>query len=389
MSDEPSSSNPHRWPAVNVWVVGALATAFVLAAMYLMVAVIADTRGAHAPLALVCRATGIPREVLVALGWRPPLALFIVGTLLGRATDRGRAVTARESERTANQSPVLYLRSHRDDRLPATPTKVLPPFVLAGNRDRYEQEVARAFSIVGPVIALGLGDESEEALGAAKDYVPEAAWQARIRADLDRAALVIWSAGATPGLLWELQQIDERGHWNKTVVLVPAPTLARCTVRWLAFRLAVRCIAPALTPGTPLHHLTDATRRPFDTHTREAIDRSIRDDAATSVWLWNLELLLLQRLSHLASEAAQRNGIATHQDDCDIADTLRGLHLPLDLDAVASVVACLGAYSAPEVMAVSHVGGAAVGYALDVSSGLEPIVELDRIAADCHAHPGP
>jgi TM2 domain-containing membrane protein YozV len=73
-----------------------------------------------------------------------------------------------------------------------------------------EQELAEILNRVGPVIAIGKPGEPLPELGAARLYVGDADWKAKVIDLMARSGLVIIRTGSTPNLQWEIEQTMER-----------------------------------------------------------------------------------------------------------------------------------------------------------------------------------
>ena len=59
---------------------------------------------------------------------------------------------------------------------------------------------------VGPVVAIGKPGEPLPELGAARLYVGDADWKAKVTDMMARSRLVIIRTGSTPNLEWEIEQ---------------------------------------------------------------------------------------------------------------------------------------------------------------------------------------
>jgi hypothetical protein len=77
------------------------------------------------------------------------------------------------------------------------------------------------FRKIGPYIALGRPGEELPELGSSKFYAPNEEWQSKVRDFLDRAQLVIFSAGMTDSLKWELAEIIRSVSPAKILIILP------------------------------------------------------------------------------------------------------------------------------------------------------------------------
>ncbi len=105
----------------------------------------------------------------------------------------------------SKRAPVLYLRSFSFDTL----SNVQPPALggLARRIPTIEQELVLKLSTVAPVVALGRPGESEPALGAIRIYATHDYWSKAIEAVVPYSTLVVWTAGYTKGLQWEIEHL--------------------------------------------------------------------------------------------------------------------------------------------------------------------------------------
>jgi TM2 domain-containing membrane protein YozV len=155
----------------------------------------------------------IGRE-LEASGWDIALAvagyvLCFVAWRLWRRSQQHEAIDADEAMAADPRPPVLYLRSFCDDGVS----------ILAQEGSALKRRLARTLSLptpeehmatilarVGPVIAIGKPGEPLPELGAGRLYVAHDQWQQRVTELMRSAALVVVRVGASPGVLWEIEQ---------------------------------------------------------------------------------------------------------------------------------------------------------------------------------------
>ncbi|MBV9890126.1 MAG: TM2 domain-containing protein [Rhizobacter sp.] len=170
--------------------------------------------------------------VLVVLAWR-----------LWRRSRQYGAIDAAEAMRLDPRPPVLYLRSFADDGavLLGDPSRLAQRGAALIAPASPEQEMATILGAIGPVVAIGKPGEPLPELGAARLYVADDAWQAKVRELMRMARLVVLRIGASPGLIWEIEQ---------ALVLVPRQRLVFAMLGGsaLAPELQQR-LAPALGPS--------------------------------------------------------------------------------------------------------------------------------------------
>ena len=171
-------------------------------------------------------------------------ALVLLATFIA-AKKRARqlaALSARKVMKRDPRPPVLYLRYFGDDKLK------LRTATLGGRRsfverliprfDSFEEVLTRHLTEYGPVVAINPPGTQLAPIGAARETLTNDSWQATVREWMERAALIVIGAppGAwTPGLIWELEQIDTSNLWPKTIVVSPPLADDQLRWRWFAF----------------------------------------------------------------------------------------------------------------------------------------------------------
>ena len=172
--------------------------------------------------------------------WAGGLAYAPVAAMAGRIWSRGRRLSALRLQevRTADRrSPVLLLRSFRDDSLPLEKRYHLFWFLFAARETlTLEGFVVDRVWRLGPVIAIGNPGDRLSPLGAAREYVGEDRWRGHIREYLDESAHVVCILGDTPGVGWEYQQIEAAGKDDRVLVVFPPRPPEELQRRWQLFK---------------------------------------------------------------------------------------------------------------------------------------------------------
>ena len=149
----------------------------------------------------------------------PGLAAFLVSARIGfqllRSGWKYDVVSAEQLLATDPRPPVVYLRSFEvDSQLVLRPDgfwkralTILFDYAVTFSP---EQELAEILNRVGPVIAIGKPGEPLPELGAARLYVSDADWKAKVTDMMARSGLVIIRTGSTPNLQWEIEQTMAR-----------------------------------------------------------------------------------------------------------------------------------------------------------------------------------
>jgi hypothetical protein len=181
--------------------------------------------------------------------------LMGTGAVLARRARRLAAVDAYRLMQRDTRPPVLYLRSFGDDALKLCAATFGRPSLLERftprRFDAFEEVIARHFSATGPVIALNPPDTKLAPLGAARETLDSADWQATIIEWMSRSAVIVFvmpPGKVTGGLTWELQQVSANQYWTKTLIIVPPIRASLLQARWQGFLAACARIWPFTFP---------------------------------------------------------------------------------------------------------------------------------------------
>jgi hypothetical protein len=172
---------------------------------------------------------------------------------------RARKFTVASAEQvlTADpRSPVIYMRSFKDDAAASAPVLSGPPgWALLFPKELVTEEeiVARILNDFGPMVTIGKPGEPLRELGAARMYVSEQEWHDRVAGLMQSAKLVVLRLGQTEGLWWELEQAIGKMRPEQLLVFVPR-------VGDKAAREAIRRRAETLFPK-PLPEFTRSDSR--------------------------------------------------------------------------------------------------------------------------------
>ena len=192
-------------------------------------------------------------------GWDTALSvvIFVLVVVAWRVWRRSRqysAVDADEAMRRDPRAPVLYLRSFADDgqALLGEHSKWLRRGANLAAPVNAEQEIADILDAIGPVVAIGKPGEPLPELGAARLYVTDDQWQAKVGELMRMARLVVLRVGSTPGLLWEIEQALEHLPRQRVVfallggsVVAPALLARLAPVLGPSFEAALPEASPA------------------------------------------------------------------------------------------------------------------------------------------------
>jgi hypothetical protein len=166
--------------------------------------------------------------------------IVALGAIVFRSARRLGSIRARQLMLRDPRPPVLYLRSFGDDRLKLwTATFGRPSLIerfTPRRFDTFEEVLVRYLSGYGPVIAVNPPGTRLSPLGAARETIDSADWQAAVATWMTQSRLIVF---ATPpsqvnrGLQWELEAVSAYGYWDKALIVVPPVRAEQLQVRWL------------------------------------------------------------------------------------------------------------------------------------------------------------
>ncbi len=134
------------------------------------------------------------------------------------------------------RQPIVYLRTFHDEDLSPTKKQLLKDIFWQNKSehkrkslskytpydvDREQRALARIFKKIGPYVALGKPGEKLPELGSFKLYSSNDAWQETILKLLQNSRLVIFSAGKSEALRWELKQTVQNVNPTKLLLILP------------------------------------------------------------------------------------------------------------------------------------------------------------------------
>ena len=165
--------------------------------------------------------------------------LVALGAIVFRGARRLGSIRARQLMLRDPRPPVLYLRSFGDDRLKLwTATFGRPSLIerfTPRRFDTFEEVLVRYLSGYGPVIAVNQPGTRLAPLGAARETIDSADWQAAVATWMAQSRLIVF---ATPpsqvnrGLRWELEAVSGHGYWDKALIVVPPVRAEQLQARW-------------------------------------------------------------------------------------------------------------------------------------------------------------
>lgn len=197
--------------------------------------------------AVAVYAAGVVPTLLavVAVGghlWVAGVVYAPIAAVAGRLWVRGRRLSAldvRQVRLLDSRPPVLLLRSFGDDNLPLEKRYRLLSFLFSAREAlTLEAFVVNQLWRFGPVIAIGNPTESLNPLGAAREYIPEDRWRSHVHEYLTEAKQIVSVLGASPGLMWEYEQLEASGRDEGLLMVFPPRPPDELQRRWTIFQRA-------------------------------------------------------------------------------------------------------------------------------------------------------
>jgi hypothetical protein len=114
------------------------------------------------------------------------------------------------------RSPIPFLRSFQDDE------KISSQMSSAALVDwSLETRLTAHFSKIGPFVAIGNPKDKTLEIGAARARLSDDQWQARVIDWMDRARVIVLMSGVTHWVGWQLENVLDRHHADKLIILFP------------------------------------------------------------------------------------------------------------------------------------------------------------------------
>ena len=139
--------------------------------------------------------------------------------------------------------PVLYLRSYAEEDQKDSRTG-----------RRLEELITPTLRILGPVIAIGKPGEILPRLGAARLAVEPAQWKIEVHRLMELSQLIVFRAGYTEGVLWELGDASKLTATKPILICAPVPhadDITYKTQQYERFRRALANSFPAAAAPLP------------------------------------------------------------------------------------------------------------------------------------------
>jgi hypothetical protein len=140
---------------------------------------------------------------------------FVIASAGFRRGKQMRARPAAEVLVDDPRPPVLYLRSFVADG-----GEFSGMFFMHRS---YEEHLVRALEHAGPVVTVGSPAETASlpTPGAARMYLRDDTWRARVDTLISQSGLIAMHAGTSPGVVWELRRVVEANRPERLILCLP------------------------------------------------------------------------------------------------------------------------------------------------------------------------
>lgn len=166
------------------------------------------------------------------LGFFLPLAVLVAGMALAGLPRRFARRLARVSVENLlaadRRTPILFLRSFRDDQVQLTwrrRSRIRKLFAFGEPSPTVDNVLLDEATPWGPVEAIGVPGKPPP-FGAARTFVSDDEWQPTVQRLASAADAIAIVLDETEGVRWEMAHIKQSEYQRKTVFLLP-PNLAR------------------------------------------------------------------------------------------------------------------------------------------------------------------
>jgi hypothetical protein len=195
----------------------------------------------------------------VSPGWKSFVAFFVllivcleIAKRLVAKGKRLRQIHAADARRLDTRRPILLLRSFRDDLTPIERRVDVRNWRSGRAGDlpiTLEETLERALRAHGPVIAIGRPGEALPPAGAAREYVTNDDWLARVVELAAESQRIVVIVGKSEGLSLEYASLARAEAWSKVVLILPPLERSELLARWAVlaqFDSRIRSNAPAV-----------------------------------------------------------------------------------------------------------------------------------------------
>jgi hypothetical protein len=166
--------------------------------------------------------------------WKDDVEILIpILALAWGAVMIGRRLMAPDAEKVLEhdkRDPVVYLRpfdedTRRIDALPVGKRNGGRKIANSSTPVSRERQLAHALKQIGPFVAIGKPGDALAPLGAARLYVADSDWQAKVDALLRRAAAIVLCPETSEGTWWEVMEVTRLVDRRRVLIIVPNPAL--------------------------------------------------------------------------------------------------------------------------------------------------------------------
>lgn len=201
----------------------------------------------------------------IQLVFLPAMTIAVLAGMQSYRHFKRRHVDATEFLDAHDKAPVLFLRPFDQDSLTdgaapfnplqrrtwrkfiLSPTNLLANYLQITGRFSYEQVLAFVTRKIGPLAAIGQPG-SPPIMGARNIYVGDDNWQEEVLELAENSQLVILTAGITPGVLWEVEQMVKLVPGERLILNIPGKVDTRRKALYAEFYNSARHFFPKSLP---------------------------------------------------------------------------------------------------------------------------------------------
>lgn len=149
---------------------------------------------------------------------------FLISKLFLLLSNRALVMSADRLRAIDTRSPVLYLRSFRNDKLPAIApgeTGFLAAFDPYRETATMEQLILRRCYAIGPLVAIADPKTPIQPFGAARKVAGDKDWRAIVEEYMGEAAMIVVLMDYTEYLRWEIERLNLGKHLARALFVFP------------------------------------------------------------------------------------------------------------------------------------------------------------------------
>jgi hypothetical protein len=152
-------------------------------------------------------------------------AILLIGrqlTLLGKKlVAQSQNIDLVKELENPNYHPVLYMRPFNEDYKTSQTNSITIVNFTIDMLSSEEEQLSKAVSNIGPMVAIGIPGEKLPTLGAQRLYSDDDSWKQLISKIMLRSKLILLKIGNTEGFRWEIGHSLQNARPEQVVFLIP------------------------------------------------------------------------------------------------------------------------------------------------------------------------